>query len=96
MAPWPPKVRFPADPYYGSAADFVQKFEDIFNSTPDFYEALGAAAPLYLSDALRRAESLQYRDVVFAMERIDLSTFYGRLTYGADHRVLMDIPIVQY
>src|SRR3989338_1745534 len=93
---WNPKVRFPPDPFYGSPADFTRDFEQQFNYTPDFYDAVGAATPLYLSDTLRRAKSLDYTELIFAMERIDLSTFYGRLTYGTAHKPLIDAIILQY
>ena len=94
--PWDYRVNYPADPFYGSPMQFADAFRGQFGYVPDLYDGMGAAAPIYLSDALRRAASLQLADLVFAMDRLDLSTFYGRLTYGTAHKALIDIVALQY
>lgn len=70
----------PSLPYPG-AKDYCEKFEESFNSTPDYHGAQAYAAMHVLADALRRAKFLTHKDVRDALAETHMMTVYGPVSF---------------
>jgi ABC-type branched-subunit amino acid transport system substrate-binding protein len=96
-AQWTPEARFPSGPYYGSVPDFVEGYQNMWDGeTPGDFSAFGASAPLIYLHSIAAAQSVDPDEVEFAMSRIDLSYFYGRLLFDANNGALIDTVTSQY
>lgn len=88
---WIDTAHFPPDKWYGSPQDFAQDFEKKFGYLPDGFSAFGAVAPLVLQEAIRSAKTLTQEGVRFALSRLDLDLFYGRIFFSVDNGCLHGI-----
>jgi branched-chain amino acid transport system substrate-binding protein len=86
---WEPETRF--KPQMGpTSAAFTKAYEDKYHAPPSYESAGGYAAGLVLQHAIEQAGSLDANAVTAALDRTDLTLFYGRVQFatGADEHGL--------
>lgn len=69
------------DEFFGSAADFAQRYYDLYNEWPPYQVASSAAAALALHLAIESAGSLETDAVRQALQNLDVHTFYGPINF---------------
>jgi len=69
------------DEYFGSAADFAQRYYDLYGEWPPYQVASSAAAALALYLAIEDAGSLDMGAVRTALQNLDVNTFYGPINF---------------
>ncbi|MDQ3890770.1 MAG: amino acid ABC transporter substrate-binding protein [Actinomycetota bacterium] len=77
---WVPQVQG-RDKYFGSAKDYVRKFQQQFNSTPEYHNAEASAACLAFALAVEKAGSSDPDAVREALANLDESSFFGPITF---------------
>lgn len=92
---WSPNLNYPDDGLFGTPQTYAQNFRAQFGYTPDSFAAVGTAAPLYLWNAIRSADSTSWQDVSYSLGRSDFQTFWGRIYYAANHAVLVQPVTLQ-
>jgi len=70
----------PSAPYYG-AKDYYEKFVTTHDEPPDYHGAQAYAAMYVIADALKRAKSLETKDVRDALSETKLMTVYGPVRF---------------
>jgi branched-chain amino acid transport system substrate-binding protein len=70
----------PSAPYEG-AKDYYEKFVATYNSPPDYHGAQAYAAMYVIADALKRAKSLEPKDVRDALSKTQLMTVFGPVRF---------------
>jgi branched-chain amino acid transport system substrate-binding protein len=80
---WEPEVKF--KPQIGpTSAAFTKAYEDKYHAPPSYESAGGYAAGLVLEHAIEQAGSLDPGAVSAALDRTDLTLFYGRVQFATD------------
>jgi branched-chain amino acid transport system substrate-binding protein len=69
------------DEFFGSAADFAQRYYDLYGEWPPYQVASSAAAALALYLAIEDAGSLAMDAVRTALQNLDVDTFYGPINF---------------
>ena len=69
------------DEYFGTAADFAQRYYDLHKEWPPYQVASSAAAALSLHLAIEAAGSLDMDAVRTALGNLDVDTFYGHINF---------------
>lgn len=69
------------DEYFGTAADFAQRYYDLYQEWPPYQVASSAAAALSLHLAIEAAGSLDMDAVRTALGNLDVDTFYGHINF---------------
>jgi branched-chain amino acid transport system substrate-binding protein len=76
--------------------DFVTKYKAQFNATPDALGGLGYDAMMVLFDSMKRAKSLEGKDLSKAIsETRDLKGVTGSISIDKDHNAQKGVVIVQ-
>jgi len=70
----------PSAPYRG-AKDYHEKFITTYNAPPDYHGAQAYAAMYVIGDALRRAKSLEPKDIRDALSETELMTVFGPVRF---------------
>ena len=70
----------PSAPYYG-AKDYYEKFVTTYNEPPDYHGAQAYAAMYVIADALKRAKSLEPKDVRDSLSETKLMTVFGPVRF---------------
>lgn len=86
---WEPKAKYSKEAakklgieWYGPTADwFIKEYEKAYGETPGYHAAGGFVAGLVLQKAIEDAGSLDSEKVVKALEKMDIMTFYGRISF---------------
>jgi branched-chain amino acid transport system substrate-binding protein len=84
---WEPQVALKAQ-YGPSGSDFAKWYKAKYNSEPSYESAGGYASGLVLQRAIEQAGSTDTAKVADALNKTDITTFYGRTkfsTSAADH-----------
>ena len=84
---WSPR-RALSGPVLGSASAFADQFRRLHGYVPTVYSAEAAAAGLALQLGVERAASPEPREVRRALGTLDVQTFWGRLAWDVDGRLL--------
>ncbi|HWV58295.1 MAG TPA: amino acid ABC transporter substrate-binding protein [Longimicrobiales bacterium] len=71
------------DAYFGTAAQFAQRFEAATGRAPTYQAAQAAAAGLTLMAALQAAGSIETNAVRTALRALDITTFFGPIRFDA-------------
>jgi branched-chain amino acid transport system substrate-binding protein len=80
---WEPETTF--KPQIGpTSAAFMKAYEDKYHTPPSYESAGGYAAGLVLEHAIEQAGSLDTAAVAAALNRTDLTTFFGRVKFATD------------
>jgi branched-chain amino acid transport system substrate-binding protein len=74
------------DRWFGSAADFAERYKAAYGEDPPYQAAQSAAAVLVYADALTRAQSLDPAKVRDALAETDLETFFGPIKFDETGR----------
>jgi branched-chain amino acid transport system substrate-binding protein len=74
------------DRWFGSAADFAERYKKTYGEEPPYQAAQSAAAVLVYADALARAQSLDPAKVRDALAETDLETFFGPIKFDETGR----------
>jgi branched-chain amino acid transport system substrate-binding protein len=78
---WEPETRF--KPQIGpTSAAFTKDYEDKYHAPPSYESAGGYAAGLVLQHAIEQAGSLDANAVTAALDRTDLTLFYGQVKFA--------------
>jgi branched-chain amino acid transport system substrate-binding protein len=77
---WVPQTKG-EDKYFGSAQDYVTKFQQQFNSTPEYHNAEASAACLAFALAVEQAGSTDADAVRDALADLDEDSFFGPITF---------------
>jgi branched-chain amino acid transport system substrate-binding protein len=80
---WEPQVALKAQ-YGPSAADFAKWYKAKYNSEPSYESAGGYAAGLILQRAIEQAGTTDTAKVVDALNKTDVTTFYGRTKFSTE------------
>jgi len=80
---WEPQVAL--KPQYGpGGADFAKWYKAKYNSEPSYESAGGYAAGLILQRAIEQAGTTDTAKVADALNKTDITTFYGRTKFSTD------------
>ena len=84
-AQWSDAVKYRADKpgFYNSAKDYAKAFEAVYHHRPDYHNAESTAACLAFQYALQNAGTLDTEKVRDALQRLDVTTFYGILKFDS-------------
>jgi len=74
------------DRWFGSAADFAERYKATYGEDPPYQAAQSAAAVLVYADALTRAQSLDPAKVRDALAETDVETFFGPIKFDETGR----------
>lgn len=69
------------DDYFGSAADYAERYEERFEMAPSYQAAESTATALALHLAIEAAGSIETDDVRQALLDMDVVTFYGPINF---------------
>lgn len=67
--------------YFGTAAEYAQKYQEKWGETPTYQAAGATAAALALQIAIDKADSLETEAVRQAMQELDEETFFGPINF---------------
>ena len=67
--------------YFGSAAEYAQKYQEKWGEPPTYQAAGATAAALALQIAIEKADSLETEEVRQAMRELDEVTFFGLINF---------------
>jgi len=80
---WEPQVTFKPD-FGPTAAEFTKAFADKYKIEPGYHAAGGYGAGLILQHAIEQASSIDQAKVADALNKMDVSTLFGRKKFSAD------------
>jgi len=66
---------------YPGAREYFDRYVKLFASQPDYHGAEAYSAVLVAADALRRAESLRFKDIRAALEKTEMMTPFGPVNF---------------
>ncbi|HEX6386152.1 MAG TPA: amino acid ABC transporter substrate-binding protein [Anaerolineae bacterium] len=69
------------DEYFGTAADYAARYEEMWGEPPTYQAAESTATPLALQLAIEQAGSLETDAVRQALYDLDVVTFYGPINF---------------
>jgi hypothetical protein len=93
---WTRLAAFPPDPFFGTPQNYSDSFTELIGYPPQSYEIFGTNAPMIYYDCIQRANTTDPDTMLFAMSRIDLSNFYGRVRFEGNHLNQMECDIIQF
>jgi branched-chain amino acid transport system substrate-binding protein len=91
---WHPAVRYTGQDVFGSTEAFNRAFEARYRLVPDYVEASAAAAGAILQIAIERAGTLDPRAVRDTLAALEVTTFYGPVTFGPTGQIVSLKPPV--
>ena len=77
---WQPSMEW-EDPWFGSAADYAERYEEAYGAQPSYQAAESTAGALVLHLAIEAADSLETDDIRQALVDMDIVTFYGPIKF---------------
>ncbi len=77
---WEPLAAFTPD-FGPTGEQFVKDYEAAYNEEPSYHSAGGYAAGLVLQKAIEDADSVDPQAVKAALDKIDMTTFFGRIKF---------------
>jgi branched-chain amino acid transport system substrate-binding protein len=80
---WEPQVTFKPD-FGPTAQAFTKSFSDKYKIEPGYHAAGGYAAGLILQHAIEKAGSIDQAKVAGELNKIDVTTFFGRTKFSTD------------
>lgn len=94
---WHNSVRYKGVDVFGSTEAFnaawAKKYD---NSIPDYIEASSAACGVVLQLAIEKAQSVDPKKVRDAIAALDVTTFYGKVKFGANGQITsLEPPVFQ-
>ncbi len=80
---WEPQVQYKPD-FGPTVAQFTAQYRARFNDDPDYHAATGYAEGLLLQHAIEQAGSIDREKVTAELNKIDVSTYFGRTKFATD------------
>ncbi len=80
---WEPQAAFKPD-FGPTGAAFTKAFTERFKIAPGYHAAGGYAAGLILQHAIETAGSIDQAKVIAALNKMDVTTFFGRTKFSTD------------
>ena len=80
---WEPQVRFKPD-FGPTPEEFAKMFESSFKSEADYHAASGYIEGLLLQRAIEESSSIQPEQVAAALNKMDVTTYFGRDKFATD------------
>lgn len=86
---WTPELDFPC-PLFGNTAGYVEYYEKLYGSVPDYTAAGSTAAGMAFGEALKKIgatpplNASQREALMKALEQIQLMTFYGMIDFATE------------
>ena len=80
---WEPQVAFKPD-FGPTAAEFAKTFTEKYKIEPGYHAAGGFSAGLILQHAIEQASSIDQAKVADALNKMDVTTLFGRTKFSAD------------
>jgi branched-chain amino acid transport system substrate-binding protein len=80
---WEPQVSFKPD-FGPTAAEFTRRFTERYKIAPGYHAAGGYSAGLILQRAVEQAGSIEPARVSEALNRMDVTTMFGRTKFATD------------
>jgi branched-chain amino acid transport system substrate-binding protein len=77
---WQPSMEW-EDPWFGTAADYAERYEEAYGIEPSYQAAESTAGALVLHLAIEAANSLETDDIRDALNEMDIVTFYGPINF---------------
>lgn len=77
---WEPSLSF-EDPWFGSAADYAERYEAAYGVAPSYQAASASAGALVLHVAIEAAGSIETDAVSAALRDLEIETFYGPVDF---------------
>jgi branched-chain amino acid transport system substrate-binding protein len=82
---WEPQVTF--KPQFGPTGDeFLKSFKAKFNAEADYHSASGYSGGAILQHAIEQADSIDPEKVAAALNKIDVTTFFGHVKFATDDK----------
>lgn len=78
---WQPSMEW-EDPWFGTAADYAERYEEAYGIEPSYQAAESTAGALVLHLAIEAANSLETDDIRDALNEMDIVTFYGPVNFN--------------
>ena len=69
------------DEWFGTAGDYAERYEEMYDTPPSYQAAESTAAALVLHLAIEEADSLETADIRDALNDMDIETFYGPIEF---------------
>jgi branched-chain amino acid transport system substrate-binding protein len=93
---WHHALTYKTTDVFGSTAEFYKEFLARTKTDPDYVHASSAAALIALQMAIEKAGSIDKDKVREQLAKLDVSTFYGPIKFGANGMNQgRDLPIIQ-
>jgi len=80
---WAPEVTYKPD-FGPTPADFAKRFQAKFNTPSDYHSAGGYAGGLIFQHAIEQAGSIDPAKVAAALDKMDITTMFGRFKISTD------------
>jgi branched-chain amino acid transport system substrate-binding protein len=80
---WEPQVTFKPD-FGPTSAAFTKEFTDKFKIAPGYHAAGGYAAGIIMQHAIETANSIDPEKVTQALNKMDVTTFFGHTKFATD------------
>jgi len=80
---WEPQVTFKPD-FGPTAAEFTKTFTEKYKIEPGYHAAGGYSAGLILQHAIEQASSIDQAKVADALNKMDVTTLFGRTKFSAE------------
>ena len=81
---WEPQVKY--KPEFGPTVEaFTKAFEGKYKVEPDYHAASGYVEGLILEHAIERAHSINREKVAAVLNKMNVTTFYGRTKFATGH-----------
>jgi len=68
-------------PYFGTAADYADRYEELWGEAPVYQAASATASALALHVAIEQADSVETAAVRDALRNMEIDTFYGPISF---------------
>lgn len=82
--------------FYGTAPDYVDRFTQKYDYTPDYHNAAASASILTYLNAFRQVDELSPTTVRDAVEATDLMTCYGQVSFTKTGQVDRSMVLYQW
>ncbi|MFC4350238.1 amino acid ABC transporter substrate-binding protein [Fodinicurvata halophila] len=93
---WHPAVEYDGEGVFGTTANYLELFEEEYDSRPDYAEASASAAGVILQLAIEEVDSIDPVTVRDALADIDVMTFYGPIRFGETGQITsLEPPVFQ-
>jgi branched-chain amino acid transport system substrate-binding protein len=93
---WHPAVRYSGKDIFGTTENFVKLFREKYKADPDYVEASAAVSGALFQTAIERAGSLDGTKVRDELAKINETTFWGPVRFGATGQInSLEPPVFQ-